>query len=279
MEKRQHHNLGVALSGGGVRGFAHVGALKAMNERGLYPEVISGTSAGSLAGVFYADGYTPDEIYDLFKKISFRDVANVSFFLKEGLFETKGIAVFLKKYLRAKRFEELKIPFYAVASDIEQGKSHVFDKGDLIPAVIASCTVPIVFTPVEIDKRHYVDGGLFMNFPVSVIRKRCHTVIGVNVSPVTTMPYDKSFSYIIERTMSYMVGANTTEEQRLCDYLIESKQISQYQTFDFKHIEKIYHIGYDMASVYLDANKRKIERDLYPSSIKKMHRRIKGLIR
>lgn len=279
MDKRLYHNLGLALSGGGVRGFAHVGALKAMNERELYPEVISGTSAGSLAGVFYADGYTPDEIYDLFKKISFRDVANATFLLKEGLFETKGIATFLKKYLRAKRFEELKLPFYAVASDIEQGKSHVFSTGDLVPAVIASCTVPIVFTPVEIDNRHYVDGGLFMNFPVSVIRKRCHTVIGVNVSPVTVMPYDRSFRYIIERTMSYMVGANTTGEQKMCDYVIESKQIAQYNIFDFKYIDKIYHTGYDVASIYLDANRRKIEKDLYPSSLKRVHRTIRGLLK
>lgn len=254
--------LGIALSGGGARGFAHLGALKAMNERKLYPEIISGTSAGSLAGVLYADGYSPDEIFTFFKSLSFSNFAEVS--IPEGGFlKTTKIQTFLKKHLRAKTFEELKIPLKVIASDIELGESRIFSEGELIQPIVASCSVPIVFSPMEIDGHFYVDGGLFMNFPVSVIRKDCIKVIGVDVSPVIPMKYDKSLKYMIERSMNYMVGANSALERCHCDYLIESKSISQYSIFDLKHADIIYKKGYELACDYLESNKSAIERDFF----------------
>lgn len=255
------YKWGVALSGGGARGFAHLGALQAMEERGIKPEIISGTSAGSLAGAFYADGYSPKEIYAIFQSIKFRNIVSTTL-LQDGFFKTTGLQATLERYLRAKRFEDLKIPLRVVASDIEEGKPYYFTSGELIPAVIASCSVPIVFTPTEIDGHHYVDGGMFVNFPVSVIRKDCQRIIGIDVSPVITMKYDRSFRYIIERSMNYMVGANTKEEIKLCDYLIGSNEVSQYSLFDLKHGEDIYNKGYNMAVECLDKNKERIARDM-----------------
>jgi len=254
------YKFGAALSGGGVRGFAHLGALKAMNERGLYPDVISGTSAGSLAGAFYADGYTPDEIYSIFRSIKFRELI-VTAIPHDGLFRSTGFQAFVEKHLKARKFEDLKIPLRVVASDIEQGIPHVFSKGNIIPAIIASCSVPIVLTPVEIDNHHYVDGGMFMNFPVSIIRKECERVIGVDISPIITMKYDRSFKYIIERTMNYMVGANTLEERKACDFLIESSDISAFSLFDIKSADTIYEKGYEVAVTYLDQNKERLNSD------------------
>lgn len=258
--KKPTYKLGVALSGGGVRGFAHLGALQAMNERGIYPEMLSGTSAGSLAGVFYADGYKPEEIYQLFKEIKFSEVAGTTI-PHGGLFKTKKFHAFLDKHLRSKRFEDLKYPLKVIASDIEYGKIRIFAEGELIPAVVASCSVPIVFTPVTIDNHHYVDGGLFMNFPVSVIRQDCQKVIGVNVSPVITMPYDDSLKYMIERTLNYVVGSNTIAERKACDFLIESPEVSVYSIFDFKNINQIYQKGYEKAVAYLDEYKEEIKRE------------------
>ncbi len=255
------YKWGLALSGGGARGFAHLGALQAMDERGIQPEIISGTSAGSLVGVFYADGYTPQEIFALFQDIKFRNIITTTL-PQDGFFKTTGIYSILEKHLHAKRFEDLKIPLRVVASDIEEGKPCIFSTGDIIPAVIASCSVPIVFTPMEIDGHHYVDGGMFVNFPVSVIRKDCWRVVGIDVSPVITMKYDRSFKYIIERTMNYMVGANTVDEIKRCDYMIGSKDISQYSLFDFKYAQEIYRKGYDMTVKYLDDNNARIEKDM-----------------
>jgi len=245
------YKLGLALSGGGARGYAHLGALKAMNERGIYPDVISGTSVGSLIGVLYADGYTPDEMLSFAHSLKLRELVE-STIPRDGFFKASGIGAILRKYLRAKTFEELKLPMNVVASDIEYGEVKVFNEGKIIPAVVASCSVPIVFTPVEIDGHHYVDGGLLKNFPVSILRGECDKVIGIDISPVISVKYDRSMKYIVERAMNYMVGANTIEEREACDYLIESPEVSKYSLFDFNHVEDIYKEGYETACRYLD---------------------------
>lgn len=259
-KENRNYKLGVALSGGGAKGFAHLGILQALNEYGLYPEIISGTSAGAFAGVFYADGYTPKEILSFFKMMKFKEFAE--FVLpKGGFFKTSGFQSFLKKHLKARTFEELQLPLRVVATDIEHGKSHVFTKGELIPAVIASCSVPIVFTPMEIDGHYYVDGGLFKNFPVSVIRKECTKIIGVNVSPITAMEYKPSLKYMLERSFHYMSGSNTLLDRNLCDYLIESTGLLGYSMFDLEHVDEIYEMGYDLAKKYLEQNRDKLAND------------------
>ncbi|MDH6304302.1 NTE family protein [Parabacteroides sp. PF5-5] len=257
----EKYTLGLTLSGGGVRGFVHIAALQAMNERNIYPDILSGTSAGALAGAFYADGYSPKEIYAIFEKVKFREFADTSI-PQGGIFKTNKFKSFLEKYLHARTFEELKYPLRVVASDIEYGVKQVFSKGELIPAVIASCSVPIVFTPVEIDNHYFVDGGLFMNFPVSVIRQDCEKLIGVNVSPVTPMKYDNSLRYMLERTMNYVVGSNTMAERSLCDFLIESNEVSTYSIFDFKHVSYIYQKGYETSTTYLDQHQEAIKKEI-----------------
>ncbi|MDL2245280.1 patatin-like phospholipase family protein [Parabacteroides sp. PFB2-10] len=276
--EQKQYKWGIALSGGGARGFAHLGALQALYEKGIRPEIFSGTSAGSLAGAFLADGYTPEETFAIFKAVKFTDIIATTL-PQEGLFKTTGIQAILKKKLRAKTFEDLKIPLRVVASDIEKGKPRIFDSGELIPAVVASCSVPIVFTPMEIEGKHYIDGGVFVNFPVSVIRKECWRVIGIDISPVTTMKYDKSLKYIIEQTMNYMVGANTVEEIKLCDYLIASDEVSHYSLFDLKHAQAIYDKGYQMAVAHLEKNQKKWDADIrkpFPPKWKSHTRRLLG---
>ncbi|NDV82631.1 patatin-like phospholipase family protein [Bacteroides sp. 51] len=257
---KKPYKLGLVLSGGGARGYAHLGALKALNERGIYPDIIAGTSVGSLIGVLYADGYTPDEMFSYAKTVKLWELVE-STLPRDGIFKATGIGVILRKYLRVRTFEELKLPMNVVASDIECGEVKVFNAGKIIPAVIASCSVPIVFTPVEIDGHHYVDGGLLKNFPVSAIREQCDKVIGIDISPVISVKYDRSMKYIVERAMNYMVGANTIEERAACDYLIESGEVSVYSLFDFKHVEEIYEKGYEAAARYLDANMELLKKD------------------
>jgi len=272
------YKLGVALSGGGARGFAHLGALQAMEEYDLLPEAIAGTSAGALAGAFYADGYSPQEIYNIFKKVKITEVIATTL-PQEGFFKTTGLQNILKRHLRAQTFEELKLPLFVAASDIESGKARIFSEGELVPAVIASCSIPIVFTPMEIEGHHYVDGGLFINFPVSVIRKECLQVVGIDVSPVIPVKYDKSMKYIIERTMNYMVGANTVEEMKLCDHLIASDEISSYSIFDLKYSEEIYEKGYEMAIAYLEQHKGNLTKNLNEiPKPKSLHHKVKSLI-
>lgn len=257
---RNMHKLGIALSGGGAKGFAHLGVLQALNDKGLHPEIISGTSAGAFAGVLYADGHSPEEILSFFKKKVFREFAEFAI-PHGGFFKNDGFRSFLKKHLRSKTFEDLKVPLYAVATDIEYGESKVFSTGALIPAVMASCSVPIVFRPVEINGHFYVDGGLFKNFPVSAIRHECDKVIGVNVSPLVKTEYKSSIKYIAERSFHYMSVSNTLADRTLCDYLIESDTLIEYSMFDLDHVEEIYQAGYKLTNQLFEEQKELIKKD------------------
>lgn len=245
-DEEYKYKLGLALSGGGAKGFAHIGVLKAMDEQGLHPDIIAGTSAGAFAGVLYADGNSPDEIMSFFKKKSFKEFAELTI-PHTGIFKTDRFKRFLKTHLKAKTFEDLQIPMKIIATDLANGTSVVFDRGPLIPAVIASCAFPIIFTPALINEVYYVDGGLFKNFPVTPIRFDCETVIGVNVAPLTKQEYKNSLLYIAERSFHYMSVSNSFADRKLCDILIETNALSKYAMFTLDHTQEIANIGYEAA--------------------------------
>ncbi|MFA5850468.1 MAG: patatin-like phospholipase family protein [Bacteroidales bacterium] len=246
----REHKLGLTLSGGGVKGFAHAGALMAMEEFGLKPDVISGTSAGAIVGALYSSGHSPDNIRKIFKAKYFNSFVELTI-PKRGLFGTSDFIRFLKDNILADTFEELKIPLYAVATDFDHGKSVVFSTGLLCERIMASACVPVFFNPIEIDGVHYVDGGIFRNFPVSVIRESCERVIGINVSPLISQKYSKTIVGVAERSYHLMFRANAEEDKKLCDILIEVEQAMQYRLYDIRKVDVIYKLGYDATKLAL----------------------------
>jgi NTE family protein len=244
--KKKPYKVGLALSGGGAKGFAHIGVFKALEERGIKPDIIAGTSVGSLMGSLYADGYSADEIKLLFNGREFTEFAQIQL-PKSGIFDSSRFSRFMKRHLRAKTFEELPIPLIVVATDLDNGISRAFTSGPIAETVRASCSVPIIFSPVLIDGVHYVDGGLFHNFPVSFIREQCEFVIGVNVSPYISHKYNQNLYSIAERSYHYLFKANTNEDRENCDLLIETEEFSRYKMFDLKNVNLLAHIGHKTA--------------------------------
>lgn len=257
-QKNYKYEIGLTLSGGGAKGFAHLGILQALNDNGIYPEIISGTSAGAFAGVLYADGHKPKDIISFFKERKFQEFAEFGM-PQAGFFKSTRFHSFLKVHLRSRNFDDLKVALRVVATDIEDGVYKVFSQGDVVSAVVASCSVPIIFSPVEIEGHYYVDGGLLKNFPVSPIRDECRVVFGVNVSPIRKMSYKRSMKYVAERTFHYMSSSNTFQDRKLCDFLIESPSFSEYSMFDLDHVDIIYEAGYKLASEYLKDEKVRID--------------------
>ena len=164
--------LGLALSGGAARGFAHVGVLKAFIEHGVPIDVISGTSAGSFVGGAFAAGLGVDDITALGKKMSWLGIAGFSY-SPRGFLSNAALGNFIKSNFPVTRFEELRIPFAAVACDLSNGKEVVFKgEGDLVTAIRASCAIPGVFVPVEDEEgRQLIDGGVVSPMPTKAIRK------------------------------------------------------------------------------------------------------------
>ena len=238
------HKLGLALSGGGARGFAHIGVLKLLEECGLRPDIIVGTSAGALMGVLYADGYKPDEIISLFNARELSEFASLQI-PKTGLFDSSKFHKFVKKIIRTKDLSELQIPVIVMTTNLDSGEARAFTRGSIPEIITASCSVPILFSPVIIDGTHYVDGGLFNNFPVSIIRNECDVVIGSNVSPVVPEKYNKTIVGIAERSYNYLFKANTDKDRAICDILIETDEFSDYKMFDIEKVEAIVQIGYN----------------------------------
>lgn len=243
---RKRYRLGLALSGGGARGFAHIGVFKLLEECGIRPDVIVGTSAGALMGTLFAAGHAADEIKRMFTGREFSEFAQLQI-PKAGLFDSNRFSRFVERHLRVKTFEELQTPMIVVATDLDHGCSHHFSSGPIAEPIRASCSIPIIFNPVIIDGIHYVDGGLFHNFPVSVIRDLCDVVIGVNVNPYTPSKYSQNIYSIAERSFHYLFEANTAKDRANCDLLIETAEFGKYKMFDLKNVDLIVDVGYRTA--------------------------------
>lgn len=236
-------NTGIVLSGGGARGFSHLGVLQALNEAGIFPDCISGTSAGSIAGAFYADGYTPPEILAFLSKNKRLDY--LSFAIpKDGLLEMNGMQKILGKYLRAKIFEDLTIPLFVAATDLNQGQIRYFHKGNIIDAVIASCSIPVVFKPHIIDSVYYVDGGVMDNLPVSPLLGKCKRMIGSYVNPVGYQDQFPNIFAIAERTFSLGVTKDIRAKSAIFDLFIEPPELEKYSILNPEKAVEIYEIGY-----------------------------------
>ncbi|CAN5457254.1 patatin family protein [soil metagenome] len=178
MERKK---IGVALSGGAARGFAHLGVLKVLTEHNIPIDFVSGTSAGSIAGAAFASGMSVTEIAEIGKKMSWFKMTGFSYSAK-GLLSNASMGTFFRKNFLLDKFEDLPIPFAAVACDLETGKEVVLSEGDLIEAVRASCAIPGVFAPVVRDGKILIDGGVIANVPTKAVKQLgAEIIIAVDV--------------------------------------------------------------------------------------------------
>ncbi len=238
---------GIILSGGGVRGFAHAGILKALNEADIYPDVISGVSAGAIVGALYADGHSPDEIFEFFSEDkSFFKYAKIRIPGK-GLFKTVGLRDNLSKHLKAKNLEDLELPLIIAATNMSRGEVVYFDKGPILDRVMASASIPVLFEPVEIDGDLYVDGGVLDNFPVTPLVKKCRQLIGVSLNPIHPEKEFDNLFRIAERSFRLSVSSNISPKISLCDELFEPEELGEYGLLDASQGERIFELGYRAA--------------------------------
>lgn len=237
------YRTGLVLSGGGTRGFAHLGVIKALNDAGIFPDVISGTSAGALAGALYADGYSPEEILHMMSAGSRLDFMRPAL-PREGLLQIGGIIKILKSNLRAKTFEELKIPLFVAATDLNNGRSEYFSSGHLLDAVIASASIPILFQPVMINNICYVDGGVLDNLPLRPIENKCRKIIGSFVNPVGYVEKINGLISIAERTFMLSISKEIIEKAKRFDLLVTPPELVNFKILDPEKAEDLFTVGY-----------------------------------
>jgi NTE family protein len=246
-------DVGIVLSGGGSRAIAHIGVLRALEEHGISPGIVAGASAGALVGAFYAAGYTPDQMLEFFNTRSPFRFSNFAL-TKPGIIDTAKVIRDFEEYFPANRFEALKKKLRIVATDIVSGEGVVFDAGPLIPPVLASSSVPLVFTPTRIDGRLFSDAGIVNNFPVELLEGRCRITLGVYATPLrATSESDLTHSLAVLKR-SWDVGMFNASKPKFekCDLLICPEELGRFGIFDTKNLDEIEQIGYVAACEQMD---------------------------
>lgn len=246
--------LGLALGSGGARGVAHVGFLKALEEEGIKPDYIAGSSMGAVVGGCYAKGMRIEDIRDAAFKLKMGDIVDISAtaITKLGLLRSKKVQKLFLQYLGDVRFEELGIPFCCVATDLYSGTLHVFEEGSVALAVQASSAIPTVFRPVECDGKLFVDGGILCRVPVDQVKRMgADVVVAMDVLVNTSKKVDdvRNIVALLMRVFDIMDNNGTQLSRELhgnkCDLLLEPEMegISPYMV---KDLDRAYEEGYNV---------------------------------
>lgn len=241
-------SYGLVLSGGGVRGIAHIGVIKALEEHGIFPSYIAGASVGAIIGAFYAAGHTCEEILGFFQHTSMFSIDKYTL-RKPGILDTDRFYKIFKKYFPEDRYEALEKSLYVSATDIIAGKNKIFHKGPLIYSVLASAAFPVVLSPIKIDGVLYADGGITNNFPVEPLIGSCDKLIGVFSNPLRKIKqHDLSTSMaIMDRAIAIGMDSMSTRKFSNCDLVICPEELNKLGTFSMNSLEKAYNIGYETA--------------------------------
>ncbi|HAJ99704.1 MAG TPA: hypothetical protein DCM62_06745 [Bacteroidales bacterium] len=256
VDSPKKYKTGLVLSGGGTRGFAHLGALKALHENQIEPDIIAGVSAGSIVGAYYADGKDADlALKALTSKKLFGFLEPM--IPKSGLIKMGGFIKTLRQTLSATTFDELKIPLHIYAVNINTSEYTLFNSGELIPAVVASSSIPVIFPPVNIQNQYYLDGGLINNFPVEELRNICDTLIGINVNPIGDLKNLTSIKEVAERSFHIFIRNQATSKEKLCDIYIEPSGLERYGLLSISKAHEIFDIGYNETLKVLELHKEK----------------------
>jgi len=163
---------------------------------------------------------------------------------REGLLQIGGVIKILKNCLNAKTFEELKIPLYVTATDLNNGKVVYFSKGDLLDPVIASASIPVLFQPVIINNIRYVDGGVLDNLPIRPIEKKCKILIGSFVNPVGYMEKISGLISIAERTFMLSMSKEIVEKAKRFDLFVAPIELRNYKILDPEKADELFSVGY-----------------------------------
>jgi len=255
--------IGLALGGGGARGFAHLPVLEVFDELGVKPGCITGTSIGAVIGALYASGKSAADIKKLIDDLliarrtplwevfrnrdAFKFLKLIDPNLKPGgMFKGEKLLAFLYETMQTSTFEELEIPFKAVAVDFWRHEQVVFETGELLPAIRASMALPYIFTPVILDNRVLVDGGLMNTLPFDLLDENCDITVAVDIRGDVSTPRNKVPSALdaIFHTYQVMMDATTREKlrRRPVDILV-TPPLLDIDLLDFLKADQIYEQG------------------------------------
>lgn len=219
---RRHKTLGLALGGGAARGFAHLGVLKALNEAGVRPDFVAGTSAGSVVGALFCAGHSWEEILHKTATMKWTNLVTLTL-PRLGLVRPEGLGELIDALVGGSMVEDLDIPFAAVAVDLVAACPVVIDTGPVTDAVVASCSIPGIFVPAERDGALLVDGGVLNSVPADVVRSMGAgfvMAVDLNADVHGSKEHPENLVEVIIRSMALMMGATSSRGLGEADLVI-----------------------------------------------------------
>ncbi len=215
--------IALVLGGGGARGLAHAGVLKVLKEENIPIDIITGTSVGALIGSLYASGIDTEAIEEMALNINWKKL--ITFHLSsQSIYSTRKMETYINKYIKNKRFDELKIPFACVSVDVQTGEKIIFREGLVAPAVRASASIPGVFEPVEYRHRLLIDGGVIDNVPIDIAQiMEADIIIAVVVNADLTQVSPDNILKIMTQVISIQGNYISYNQLKNADVVITPK--------------------------------------------------------
>lgn len=239
--------VALVLGSGGARGYAHIGVIEVLEQHGIRPDLIVGTSAGSIVGSIYASGKSAAELREIALKLKANDVRDVSVSLK-GFFDGKKVEDYVNEQVQNTPLHRLKIPMYVVATELKEGTKTVFNYGNTGQAVRASASIPSMFVPIKIGHNEYVDGGLVSPVPVQVARDLgADIVIAVDILEQPVHTETTNVWGLFNQNINIMQGRLAEEELKYADIVIQPDLREKVHIFDVKGREITMQAGVDAA--------------------------------
>lgn len=245
-----HPEVGIVLSGGGARCIAQLGVLQYIDELGIKPAFLAGSSGGALVAVMYAAGKTPQDILEHILQFSLYKIIGIRLSWKgSGLGTLNGLRKDLEEWLAIDSFDQLQIPAHLGVTEITTGTFRLINEGPLFDMLIASCSIPGMFTPVYKDQEIFADGGILRNLPAEHVRHLCDVLIGVNVLPIhkVSPDYVSSTYKLSLRTLELSQRNNTMYDMQFCDVLVEPRRCAAYGILQINKAQDLFNIGYQAA--------------------------------
>ncbi|PQA92213.1 NTE family protein [Chryseobacterium piscicola] len=237
--------IGLTLSGGGMRGIAHIAVLKALEEYNLKPDIISGTSAGSIIAAFYSFGKSPDEMMEIVKQTTFfsRSFLRLS---KNGIFSSNFILKLFTDYFPKDDFKILKIPIYVATTELTHGIVDFFSEGNLFLPLLASSSVPFVLPPVKIGDKIYVDGGVLDNLPIEPIIDKCDFLIASHVNSISYDSLEKmSLLKEFDRILHLAIAKSVYAKVNSCNIFLDPPKMTKFSLFNKKSLDIMFKEVYE----------------------------------
>jgi len=233
----------LSLSGGGLRGAAHVGAIKFLEEQGVEVTAVSGSSAGAIVGLFLAAGLKSDDMLEFLKSLEKKELfAWASGAV--GVFKMERLENKLREKLNIEEYSELNIPLHTCVTNIDTGESSYISSGDVIAYTIASSTITPLFEAKKIGDNSYIDGGFSDNLPVKPLKDYYEKSLAININPLRGEDLS-TFTSLAIRSILIMIRSNSVPAKKLADAYFEVKGVANMHLFDFSEIDMAYEAGYN----------------------------------